>query len=125
MWHQELFSAIDQDNSGFINIKEMIEFLQSVCDDEVDESEVRGIFTKMDVTGDRTIDFWEFEVSIFLIYAKNYVIRCMQKEVMEKVKNAGWRRVQRRRNRNGSICTRVSDLRFDLETRPDGARVIV
>ena len=125
MLHQELFSAIDQDNSGFINIKEMIEFLQSVCDDEVDESEVRGIFTKMDVTGDRTIDFWEFEVSIFLIYAKNYVIRCMQKEVMEKVKNAGWRRVQRRRNRNGSICTRVSDLRFDLETRPDGARVIV
>ena len=125
MWHQELFSAIDQDNSGFINIKEMIEFLQSVCDDEVDESEVRGIFSKMDVTGDRTIDFWEFEVSIFLIYAKNYVIRCMQKEVMEKVKNAGWRRVQRRRNRNGSICTRVSDLRFDLETRPDGARVIV
>ena len=118
--HQELFSAIDQDNSGFINIKEMIEFLQSVCDDEVDESEVRGIFTKMDVTGDRTIDFWEFEVSIFLIYAKNYVIQCMQKEVMEKVKNAGWRRVQRRRNRNGSICTRVSDLRFDLETRPDG-----
>ena len=125
MLHQELFSAIDQDNSGFINIKEMIEFLQSVCDDEVDESEVRGIFSKMDVTGDRTIDFWEFEVSIFLIYAKNYVIRCMQKEVMEKVKNAGWRRVQRRRNRNGSICTRVSDLRFDLETRPDGARVIV
>ena len=34
---------------------------------------------------------------------------------MEKVKNAGWRRVQRRRNRNGSICTRVTDLRFDLE----------
>ena len=62
--HQELFSAIDVDNSGFINIKEMIEFLQSVCDDEVDESEVRGIFKKMDVTGDRTIDFWEFEVRI-------------------------------------------------------------
>ena len=57
---------IDQDNSGFINIKEMIEFLQSVCDDEVDESEVRGIFSKMDVTGDRTIDFWEFEVGIFI-----------------------------------------------------------
>ena len=66
MWHQELFSAIDQDNSGFINIKEMIEFLQSVRDDEVDESEVRGIFSKMDVTGDRTIDFWEFEVNIFM-----------------------------------------------------------
>lgn len=46
----------------------------------------------------------------------------MQKAVMEQVKNAGWRRVQRRRNRNGSICTRVSDLRFDVETRPDGAR---
>ena len=66
MLHQELFSAIDEDNSGFINIKEMIEFLQSVCDDEVDESEVRGIFSKMDVTGDRTIDFWEFEVRILL-----------------------------------------------------------
>ena len=62
--HQELFSAIDVDNSGFINIKEMIEFLQSVCDDEVDESEVRGIFSKMDATGDRTLDFWEFEVRI-------------------------------------------------------------
>ena len=44
---------------------------------------------------------------------------------MEKVKNAGWRRVQRRRNRNGSICTRVTDLRFDLETRPERPRVIV
>ena len=40
---------------------------------------------------------------------------------MEKVKNAGWRRVQRRRNRNGSIGTRVTDLRFDLETRPGRA----
>ena len=34
---------------------------------------------------------------------------------MEKVKNAGWKKVQRRRNRNGSICTRVTDLRSDLE----------
>ena len=66
------------DNSGFINIKEMIEYLHSVCDDQVDpddhdddddddddqvdEAEVRGIFSKMDVTGDRTVDFWEFEV---------------------------------------------------------------
>ena len=53
---------MDSDNSGFINIKEMIEYLDSVCDDEVDEKEVREIFSKLDVTGDRTIDLWEFQV---------------------------------------------------------------
>ena len=53
---------MDSDNSGFINIKEMIEYLDSVCDDEVDEREVREIFSKLDVTGDRTIDLWEFQV---------------------------------------------------------------
>ena len=60
--NQELFNAIDSDNSGFINIKEMIEYLDSVLDDEVDEKQVRGIFSKLDVTGDRTIDLWEFQV---------------------------------------------------------------
>ena len=60
--NQELFNAIDSDNSGFINIKEMIEYLDSVCDDEVDEKDVRDIFSKLDVTGDRTIDLWEFQV---------------------------------------------------------------
>ena len=40
----------------------MVDYLHSVCDDEVDEEEVRGIFSKLDVSGDRTIDFWEFEV---------------------------------------------------------------
>ena len=60
--HQELFNAIDSDNSGFINIKEMIEYLDSVCDDEINEKEVREIFSTLDVTGDRTIDLWEFQV---------------------------------------------------------------
>ena len=41
----------------------MIEYLNSVCDDDVDEDEVRSIFKCLDVSGDRTIDFWEFEVS--------------------------------------------------------------
>ena len=50
------------DNSGFINLKEMIEYLNSVVDDDVDEDEVRSIFKCLDVSGDRTIDFWEFEV---------------------------------------------------------------
>ena len=60
--YQELFNAIDSDNSGFINIKEMIEYLDSVCDDEINEKEVREIFSTLDVTGDRTIDLWEFQV---------------------------------------------------------------
>ena len=41
----------------------MIEYLDSVCDDQIDEKEVRGIFATLDVTGDRTIDLWEFEVT--------------------------------------------------------------
>ena len=61
---QELFNAIDVDNSGYINIKEMVDYLHSVCDDEVDEEEVRVIFSRLDVSGDRTIDFDEFEVCI-------------------------------------------------------------
>lgn len=40
----------------------MIEYLNSVVDDDVDEDEVRSIFKCLDVSGDRTIDFWEFEV---------------------------------------------------------------
>ena len=50
------------DSSGYINIKELIMYLDSVADDGVDESEVREIFNKLDVTGDRNIDYWEFEV---------------------------------------------------------------
>ena len=46
---QQLFKAIDVDNSGYIHIKEMIEYLDSVCDD-IDEKNVREIFAKLDVT---------------------------------------------------------------------------
>ena len=67
MTAQELFNAIDGDNSGYINIQEMIEYLHAVCGDDVDEGEIRAIFSKIDVTGDRTIDFWEFEVCIMNI----------------------------------------------------------
>ena len=63
---QELFNAIDVDNSGYINIKEMLEYLHSVCDDEVDEDEVKKIFSRLDISGDRTIDFNEFEVNIYI-----------------------------------------------------------
>jgi len=60
---------MDVDNSGYINLKEMIEYLHTVCDDEVDEDQVRQIFKRLDVSGDRTIDFNEFEVRlIFIIY---------------------------------------------------------
>ena len=31
--------------------------------------------------------------------------------VMNRIKNAGWKKVQRKRNKNGSISTRISDLR--------------
>jgi len=87
---------MDVDCSGFISLKEMIEYLHTVCDDDVDEDQVRQIFKRLDVSGDRTVDFNEF------------------KSVMENVKNAGWRRVARRRNRNGSICTKVTDLRWSI-----------
>ena len=30
---------------------------------------------------------------------------------MNRIKNAGWKKVQRKRNKNGSISTRISDLR--------------
>ena len=59
---QELFSYIDVDHSGYINIKELIMYLDSVADEGVDENEVREIFNRLDVTGDRNIDYWEFEV---------------------------------------------------------------
>ena len=62
------------DSSGYINIKELIMYLDSVADDGVDESEVREIFNKLDVTGDRNIDYWEFEVVplCFLVYMRSY-----------------------------------------------------
>ena len=37
-------------------------YLDSVADEGVDENEVREIFNRLDVTGDRNIDYWEFEV---------------------------------------------------------------
>ena len=40
----------------------MIDYLDSVCDDEIDEKDVREIFSTLDVSGDRTIDLWEFKV---------------------------------------------------------------
>ena len=59
------------DNSGCIHIKEMIEYLDSVCDD-IDEKNVREIFAKLDVTGDRNIDFWEFEVTEFQALCESF-----------------------------------------------------
>lgn len=53
---------MDVDCSGFISLKEMIEYLHTVCDDDVDEDQVRQIFKRLDVSGDRTVDFNEFKV---------------------------------------------------------------
>lgn len=60
---QEIFRAIDIDNNGCITIIEMIEFLESVSDD-ITEAQVREIFSGLDMTGDRRVDFEEFMVNI-------------------------------------------------------------
>merc|ERR1712141_20788 len=71
---KEIFRSMDSDGNGTINIKELVDFLEAVGGGEVDRKQISDIFTSLDNTGDRIIEFDEF------------------KGVMESMRDKGWTR---------------------------------
>ena len=80
---QDIFYTIDSDNSGAINITELLDFLTAIGGD-IDKTEVksagmghcliyicifqvRDVFHSLDESGDRLIDFQEFQVGFLFI----------------------------------------------------------
>ena len=59
----DLFKSIDQDGSGSLSLPEVILFLKSLTDD-LSEENISKIFEGLDETGDKLIDFEEFQVSL-------------------------------------------------------------
>ena len=65
---KEIFSSMDQDQSGSISQLELYKFIVKVhkMDDgdhsKVDWAEVKAIFKSLDKDGDRTVDWEEFFV---------------------------------------------------------------
>ena len=58
---KELFSRIDKDGSGSLDVKEVILFMKALTDD-LSEENITSIFQKLDEDQSGCIDFDEFMV---------------------------------------------------------------
>ena len=78
MFRQDIFSTMDQDQSGSITCNELYKFIVKVTKMEnggeyqkVDREEVRAIFKNLDKDGDRSVEWEEFFVRYQTI---NYIL---------------------------------------------------
>ena len=62
----DLFKSIDCDGSGSLTLPEVVLFLKSITDD-LSEENIEKIFDGLDETGDKSIDFEEFKVSLYCV----------------------------------------------------------
>ena len=60
---KEIFCSIDTDGSNTLTLGEVVLFLKSITDD-LSEANIEKIFTSIDTSDDKTIDFKEFKVLI-------------------------------------------------------------
>jgi len=60
---RKLFERIDVDQSGFITIEEIAKELQRTLGVELSEEEAERVMSKMDLNGDGTVDYEEFNMA--------------------------------------------------------------
>ena len=63
---RELYSRIDKDNSGGLDLKEVLLFMKALTDD-LSEENITAIFENLDIDQSNTIDFEEFMVDTRMI----------------------------------------------------------
>ena len=63
---KELYSRIDKDNSGGLELHEVLLFMKALTDD-LSEENITAIFENLDVDDSNTIDFDEFMVETIMI----------------------------------------------------------
>ena len=59
-----MFKLIDTDQSGNLSLEEVVLYLKSITDD-ISEDNIERIFEGIDTSGDKTVDFDEFTVSLY------------------------------------------------------------
>ena len=73
---KELFSRIDKDNSGCLELKEVILFMKALTDD-LSEDNITAIFENLDSDKSASIDFEEFMVNYYKYALKSSLFfRC-------------------------------------------------
>ena len=88
LFPQEIFTDMDQDQSGSVTQLELYKFIVKVHkmeDDEntkVDWNEVKKIFKSLDKDGDRCVDWEEFFVKLSLYYRvfQQYLSGCRHQQ---------------------------------------------
>ena len=63
---RELYSRIDKDNSGCLDLKEVLLFMKALTDD-LSEENITAIFQNLDMDQSDSIDFDEFMVDTTMI----------------------------------------------------------
>ena len=63
---KELYSRIDKDNSGCLDLKEVVLFMKALTDD-LSEENITAIFENLDTDMSDSIDFDEFMVATTMI----------------------------------------------------------
>ena len=63
---KELYSRIDKDNSGTLELKEVLLFMKALTDD-LSEENITAIFQNLDMDQSDSIDFDEFMVDTTMI----------------------------------------------------------
>ena len=63
---KELYSRIDKDNSGCLDLKEVVLFMKALTDD-LSEENITAIFDNLDTDQSDSIDFDEFMVATTMI----------------------------------------------------------
>ena len=63
---KELYSRIDKDNSGCLDLKEVVLFMKALTDD-LSEENITAIFENLDTDQSDSIDFDEFMVATTMI----------------------------------------------------------
>ena len=63
---KELYSRIDKDNSGCLDLKEVLLFMKALTDD-LSEENITAIFQNLDMDQSDSIDFDEFMVGTTMI----------------------------------------------------------
>ena len=63
---RELYSRIDKDNSGCLDLKEVLLFMKALTDD-LSEENITAIFENLDLDQSDSIDFDEFMVETTMI----------------------------------------------------------
>ena len=63
---KELYSRIDKDNSGCLDLKEVLLFMKALTDD-LSEENITAIFENLDTDMSDSIDFDEFMVATTMI----------------------------------------------------------